>query len=198
MLDYFHINTSALLIMPLYNSIVPCVTLKDAEDLPIYFNIMCWDNGLVNTYLNGSLYFVFKKEHYYSKMKECDFSLYEHMTKYIEMERLYDDNFIVVERTTLSTKWKTWIDYIKNNEFEKLDSKYIITTCINLPEVLTPSNEIAKYVVNFNLPWGILSNYPEYVEQIKQDLSTKYSGKYSINCYDPERESYSIEKLMYL
>lgn len=198
MLDYFHINTSALMIMPLYNSIVPSIIIKDDEELPILFNILCWDNGLINTYLNGSLYFVFEKDKYTKQMKHCNFSLKDHISKSIELETVYEDATLIVERTTLLAKWKQWIDHIKNNEFDKLDAKYILSTCINAPEVLTPDNNIAKYVVNYNLPWGILNNYPDYVNKIKQDLNTKFSGKWSINIYDPEREVYSIEKLMYI
>jgi len=198
-MEFYKINNSSLTILPLFNSLIPKANISclDTEPLPTYFHILCWDNGLINTFMDGSLYCLFYRKKAQRQIDCTNYSI-EYLLLKIGAEICNSTENTIIYRLTLSMEWKPWIDAIKLNRFDLLPEKYILLTSINDPEVSTPTSNIGKYVVNFNLPWGIIERYKEYVETIKEDLNLQQHadiGKWPIQLYNQEKENYNNDNI---
>lgn len=187
---YSKVNTSSIMILPLYNSLIKPVSLPKPNDHLIeYFHILCWDNGLINTYLDNSFYFKFDRKLFKKNMIGYPFSISDLIGK-LDYSLHYSNDKIIVLRHTPPMKWFKYIDAIKTNKLEELDNKYLLSTIILENEVPIPKTPLAQFIVKHNLPWGILANYDKLADKISDYFKTPKHllSQYKVPIFDPEKE----------
>jgi hypothetical protein len=168
------INTSTLLVLPIYSDICSNAIHKNTLALEIPFLQVCFESGLINTFLEDTFKIMFEKEKITQDLivfsESVSLSELIIADKHFRSVVFADDNIVVYE-LDLPKEFKADIKLIKQSEYSKVSKRYKSKLLITQTEVAELEVNLSNRIVRYNVPYSIVSKSKHLKDDLVAGLS---------------------------
>ena len=204
---FFRLNGSAIMVLPIFNYLIQPLKIGALKE---YFTPMCFDNGLVNTYLgkNNRLYLLFKNENVNRTIEYLGHSLMMHLIAQVHYSKVrYQDKKHTCVVLTIPELYWPDLDRIRQQKYTELSTHYV--DAVSLPfleDIKAPVSELGKVFMYYNIPMCILNKcdslyqyFNEYFNPGKANNipSTINKEQWPVRTFNVEDEEFDFTKTVF-